>query len=166
MSQLETPALPPLKVSWVRISIPQALRFTPHLVLGALCPLWSHPHPAHPHQCCSLRPQSNTDCGFLLFSFSLWRDLIPEQPTLFCVMPAPHSMVPPLLLATTVPFTPSKIFKRDQHMLMDRIGGGSRSGGGNCETLSLLGSTSLVSSAMDRKGEVTDEKMSPWALAV
>ena len=165
MSQLETPALPPLKVSWVRISIPQALRFTPHLVLGALCPLWSHPHPPHPHQRCSLRPQSNTDCGFLLFPFSLWRDLIPEQPTLFCVMPAPHSMVPPLL-ATTLPCTQSKMFKRDQHMLMDRIGGGSRSGGGNCETLSLLGSTSLVSSAMDRKGEVTDEKMSPWALAV
>ena len=165
MSQLETPALPPLKVSWVRISIPQALRFTPHLVLGALCPLWSHSHPPHPHQRCSLRPQSNNDCGFLLFSFSLWRDLIPEHPTLSCVMPAPHSMVPPLL-ATTLPCTQSKMFKRDQHMLMDRIGGGSRSGGGNCETLSLLGSTSLVSSAMDRKGEVTDEKMSPWVLAV
>ena len=29
-----------------------------------------------------------------------------------------------------------------------------------------LGSTSLVSSAMDKKGEVTDEKMSPWAPAV
>lgn len=165
MSHLETPALPPLQVPWVRLSIPWALHFTPHLVLGALCPLWSHPHPPHPHQRCSLRPQSNTDCGFLLFSFSLWRDLIPEQPTLFCVMPAPHSMVPPLL-ATTLPCTQSKMFKHDQHMLMDRIGGGSRSGGGNCETLSLLGSTSLVSSAMDRKGEVTDEKMSPWVLGV
>lgn len=165
MSHLETPALPPLQVPWVRLSIPWALHFTPHLVLGALCPLWSHPHPPHPHQRCSLRPQSNTDCGFLLFSFSLWRDLIPEHPTLSCVMPAPHSMVPPLL-ATTLPCTQSKMFKRDQHMLMDRIGGGSRSGGGNCETLSLLGSTSLVSSAMDRKGEVTDEKMSPWALGV
>ena len=110
---------------------------TPHLVLGALCPPWSHPHPPHPHQHCPLRPQSNTECGFLLFSFSLWRDLIPEQPTLSCVMPAPHSMVPPLL-ATTLPCTPSKMLKRDQHMLMDRTGGGSRSGGGNCETLSLL----------------------------
>ena len=29
-----------------------------------------------------------------------------------------------------------------------------------------LGPTSIMSSAMDRKGEVTDEKMSPWALAV
>ena len=81
-------------------------------------------------------------------------------------MPAPHSMALPLLLATTVPFTPSKMFKCDQHMLMDRIGGGSRSGGSNYETLSLLGSTSLVSSAMDRKGEVTDEKISPWVLGV
>ena len=165
MSHLETPALPPLQVPWVRLSIPWALHFTPHLVLGALCPLWSHSHPPHPHQHCSLRPQSNTDCGFLLFSFSLWRDFIPEKPTLFCVMPAPHSMVPPLL-ATTLPCTQSKMFKCDQHMLMDRIGGGSRSGGGNCETLSLLGSTSLVSSAMDRKGEVTDEKISPWVLGV
>ena len=165
MSHLETPALPPLQVPWVRLSIPRALRFTPHLVLGALCPPWSHPHPPHPLQHCPLRPQSNTECGFLLFSFSLWRDLIPEQPTLSCVMPAPHSMVPPLL-ATTLPCTATKMFKRDQHMLMDRTGGGSRSEGGNCETLSLLGSTSLMSSGMDRKGEGTDEKMSPWALAV
>ena len=109
MSHLRTPALPQLQVPWVKLSILRALCFTPHLVLGALCPLWSHPHPPQPHQRCALRPQSNTDCGFLLFSFSLWRDLIPEQPTLFCVMPAPHSMVPPLL-ATTLPCIPSMCF--------------------------------------------------------
>lgn len=51
-------------------------------------------------------------------------------------------------------------------MLMDRIGVGSRSGEVIVRPYLYLGPTSLMSSAMDRKGEVTDEKMSPWALAV
>lgn len=56
----------------------------------------------------SLRLQSNTDCAFLLLSFSPWEDRNPGQPTLSFITVAPHSIAPFLLFATTQSFTQSK----------------------------------------------------------
>ena len=164
MSHLKTPALPPLQVPWMKLSILRAVSFL--ILCWVLSVLYGLIHTLLSHISVALSDlKAILTVAFSYFPFPCGETSSLSTPTLSCVMPAPHSMVPSLL-ATTLPCTPSKMFKRDQHMLMDRIGGGSRSGGSNYETLSLLGSTSLVSSAMNRKGEVTDEKMSPWALGV
>ena len=165
MSHLETPALPQLQVPWVRLSISQALRFTPHLVLGTLCPPWSHPHPPHPHQRCPLRPQSNTDCGFLLFSFSPGETSSLSSPPypVLCQLLTPwsHLSLQPLYPALQ-PKCSSVISTCSWTGLVVE----AEVGEVIVRPYLYLGCTSLMSSGMDRKGEGTDEKMSPWALAV